>query len=281
MAAKSAEADCEKRHATLPQRARLALNRCNLPPVILGGMTFQRFPEHLTIDGVQTFHADLFQQLDAIADAGQRADKFQDYMAVKFRLFAPEDAGGEPNKGRARADYLRLLRGWFFDSDGREGAVLKAWAESRFGLTVRFHKSPLSEGDDAAYAQYMKDRADGLHNTNALEAQLDLVFAYCQYELGRQRAGETHVTLYRGVNRIDAFEILEKHDSRRHVILLNNVNSFTTGRDTAGEFGDYILTARVPLSKIFFFSGLLPGRMRGENEYIVLGGVYEVDITTY
>lgn len=267
--------------ASLPGRARLALNRCNLPPVILGGATFQRFPKPIFIDGVQTFHADLFTQLDGIENTIDRAEKFQDYMAVKFRLFAPEDAGGNKNKGRAKADYLRVLRGWFFDSDGREGAVVKSWAESRFGLTVRFHKSPLKDANDPAHDAFLKDRADGLHNTNALESQLDLVFAFCQYELARRHTGQTHITLYRGVNRIDAFEVLHQNDKSSQVILLNNVNSFTTDRDTAGEFGDYIMTVQVPLAKVFFFSGLLPGRMRGEAEYIVLGGVYEVAIATF
>lgn len=276
----SADAPQNTDTATLPRRARLALNRCNLPPVILGSLTFQRFPQPLSLDGVTTFHADLFAALDALPDAHARAEKFHDYMAVKFRLSAPEDAGGEKNKGRAKADYLRILRGWFFDADGREGAVLKSWAESRFGLTVRYHKQALKDASDEAYARFLKDRADGLHNTNALEAQLDLVYAYCQYELARAHPDENHVTLYRGVNRLDDFEVLGSPNRREQVLLLNNVNSFTSERERAGEFGDYILTARIPLAKVFFYSGLLPGRMRGENEYIVLGGVYEVAIAT-
>jgi len=273
--------DLNDKESTLPQRARLVLHRCNLPPEILGGLTFQRFPTPLEIDGVMTFHADLFAQLQSLDEAEDRAEKFHDYMVVKFRLDAPEDAGGQKGKGRTKADSLRVLRGWFFDSDGREGAVVKSWAQSRFGLTVRYHKGPLKDSDDPAFAHFMKDRADGLHNTNALEAQLDLVHAYCQFELARRLPGETHLTLYRGVNRLDDFEVLEKLSPKEQVLLLNNVNSFTTDRDTAGEFGDYILSTRVPLAKVFFFSGLLPGRMTGENEYIVLGGVYNVMIATY
>lgn len=266
---------------TLPRHARLGLNRCNLPPQILGGLTFQAHPSRIAIDGVATFHADLFSALDVLDDPTTRAEKFQDYMAVKFRLMAPEDAGGQKGKGRAKADYLRVLRGWFFDADGREGAVLKSWAESRFGLTVRHHKEAIEDANAPAFALYMKDRADGLHNANALESQLDLVFAYCQYELARQHGGDTHMTLYRGVNRLEEFEALSSPSKRSRVVLLNNVNSFTTDRDTAGAFGDYILTARVPLAKVVFYSGLLPGRMMGENEVIVLGGAYTVDIATY
>jgi NAD+--dinitrogen-reductase ADP-D-ribosyltransferase len=266
---------------TLPKRARLALNRCNLPPVILGSLTFQRFPERLSIDGITTFHADLFAQLDACDAPQVRAEKFQDYMTVQFRLEHPEDMGGEIGKGRAKADYLRILRGWFFDSDGREGAVLKSWAESRFGLTVRHHKGLLKSQDDPAFAHFFKDRADGLYNTNALESQLDLVHTFCQYELARRHPGVTHLTLYRGVNRLGDFEVLQTLNAHEQVLLLNNVNSFTTERDTAGEFGDYILTMHTPMAKLFFFSGLLPGRMTGENEYIVLGGAYAVTIATF
>ena len=266
---------------TLPKRARLALNRCNLPPVILGSLTFQRFPERLSIDGITTFHADLFAQLDTCDAPQVRAEKFQDYMTVRFRLEHPEDMGGEIGRGRAKADYRRVLRGWFFDSDGREGAVLKSWVESRFGLTVRHHKGLLKNQDDPAFAKFFKDRADGLYNTNALESQLDLVHAFCQYELARRHPGVTHLTLYRGVNRLDDFEVLQTLNAQEQVLLLNNVNSFTTERDTAGEFGDYILTVHTPMAKLFFFSSLLPGRMMGENEYIVLGGAYAVTIATF
>ena len=35
---------------------------------------------------------------------------------------------------------------------------------------------------------------------------------------------------------------------------------------------------RVPLPKIFFFNLLLPGMLRGEDELVVIGGVYEVSL---
>lgn len=263
---------------SLPRSACRPINRCNVPPVILGSLTFQRHPEPVHIDGVATFHADLFVLLDKLTDATARAEQFQDYMAVQFRLKNPEDAGGQKGHGRAKADYLRTLRGWFFDSDGREGAVLKSWAESRFGLLPRHHNGVLGTSEDAGF---LLDRAAGLHNTNALEAQLDLVFAYCQYELARRFVRETHITLYRGVNRLNHFDIIEDRGPHDQALLFNNVNSFTTNRDMAGAFGDHILTVRVPRSKVIFFSGLLPGRMQGEDEYIVLGGVYDVTSTTY
>ena len=262
--------------ATLPSRARLPINRCNLPPVILGGLTFQSHPQALEIDGVKTFHGNLFAKLIRIEKAADRAHVFQDYMAVTFRLDTPEDVGGKKGQGRSKSDYLRLLRGWFFDSDGREGAVLKSWAESRFGLLTRYHKGPIQDPSDAKLAAFLKDRADGLHNTNALEAQVDLVYTFCQSELQHLNPQRTHLTLYRGVNRLDDFDVLEHTEHHHPVMLFNNVNSFTSDRDTADAFGDHILTVEVPLSKIVFYSGLLPGRMTGECEFIVLGGVYAV-----
>ena len=274
----SPDTSAERPAATLPRGAYLPINRCNVPPVILGSLTFQRHPQTLEIDGVTTFHTELFTLLDGLDGASDRAAQFQDYMAVHFRLEHPEDAGGKKGQGRAKADYLRTLRGWFFNSDGREGAVIKSWAESRFGLLTQHHGDVLATSEDS---QFLLDRAAGLHNTNALEAQLDLVFSYCQYELAKRFSEQTHITLYRGVNKLDHFAVLAEPAPHTQVLLFNNVNSFTTDRDMAGAFGDHILTAEVPLSKIMFYSGLLPGRMQGEDEYMVLGGVYTVAHTTY
>lgn len=61
-------------------------------------------------------------------------------------------------------------------------------------------------------------------------------------------------------------------------MLLNNLSSFTRTRDRATEFGDYILEAEIPVQKIFFHSELLPGVLKGEDECLVIGGVYEVEI---
>lgn len=266
---------------TLPAQARLPINRCNLPAVILGSLTFQSHPQHLEIDGVRAFYADLFCALQGLETPHQRAQKFQDYMTVKFRLSTPEDAGGSQGQGRAKADYLQMLRGWFFDADGREAAVLKSWVESRFGLLTRYHKGAVHDRTEPHFALFLQDRANGLHNTNALETQMDVLHAFCQFELAQRFADLTHLTLYRGVNRLDAFEVLSKSDRHHQVMLFNNINSFTANRDTAGEFGDHILTVQVPLSKIVFFSGLLDGHLQGEDEYIVLGGVYAVETATY
>jgi len=270
--------------ATLPRDARLPLNRCNLPAVILGGLTFQAHPVPLEIDGIRSFHRDLFGLLAPLDSHNDRAECFIEYMAAHFCLGSLEDAGlvpGRVRKARRNANYLRMVRGWSFDSDGREGAVLKHWVETRFGLLARHHAGPLDGRDSDAYHRYLVDGSKGLYATNALEAQLDLLYTYCQYELMRQRPDETHLTLYRGINRIDEHEVLERGGEGRYRVLLNNLNSFTSVRERADEFGDYILTAEVPLPKVFFYNRLLPGMLKGEDEYVVVGGVYEVGISTF
>ena len=270
--------------ASLPRQARLPINRCNLPAVVLGSLTFQQYPTPLLLDGVAELHRDLFRRLNTAAPEA-RPEVFCDYLTVHFRLERPEDMGlsGElrgQRKNRGKANYVRMIRGWSFDADSREGAVLKGWVESRFGLMPRYHGQPLRDPSGDAYRRYQEMRSHGLYGTNALEAQLDLLYAYCQQELTLRHPGARHVTLYRGVNRMADHEVLEKHPGGRHVILLNNISSFTCSRERACEFGDYILAVNVPLTKIFFHCGLLPGVLQGEDEFLVIGGVVNVTLST-
>ncbi|MBT0960517.1 NAD(+)--dinitrogen-reductase ADP-D-ribosyltransferase [Denitromonas iodatirespirans] len=272
--------------STLPRDARLPINRCNLPAVILGSLTYQRHPAPLRIDGVEQLHRDLFRRLDAAPPAA-RADVFRDYMTVVFRLQHPEDigytgnTGREGHGGRIRATWDRLLRGWSFDADRQEGAVLKAWVESRFGLVPRFHGAPLRDPNGEAYRRYQEMRARGLYGTNALEAQLDLVYAFCQHAQASRHRATRSITLYRGINQLADHEVLDTGANGHRRVLLNNLNSFTDNRDRAGEFGDYILTADIPVPKLLFHDGLMPGVLQGEGEYLVIGGVIEAKITTW
>ncbi|OGT91537.1 MAG: NAD(+)--dinitrogen-reductase ADP-D-ribosyltransferase [Gammaproteobacteria bacterium RIFOXYA12_FULL_61_12] len=267
--------------ASLPPHARLPINRCNLPAVILGSLTFQQYPAPLRLDGVEELHARLFQALDGIDEAGERVDLFKCHMRSCFLLDHLDEAGFDPasgRRGRDKADYLRMLRGWLFDPDGKEAAVLKSWVESRFGLLPRNHRGFLGDFANDRYQAYLGDRARGLYNTNALESQLDLLFAYCQYEIRRQLPGQRHIRLYRGINRIEDHEILDRPNRRSYILLLNNLNSFTSNPERADEFGDTLLEVQVPLTKLLFIPGLLPGTLKGESEYLVIGGVYGVKV---
>jgi NAD+--dinitrogen-reductase ADP-D-ribosyltransferase len=269
---------------TLPASARRSLNRCNLPAVVLGSLTYQAHPVALELDGIHPLHEDLFAVLRGIGSHAERARRFMDYMTVHFRLENLEDAGLEPGrrrKKRVNANYLRMVRGWSFDSDGREGAVLKCWVETRFGLLARHHGGPLEGRNSDARHAFLGQASAGIYATNAIEAQLDLLYTYCQYELAHQHPNASHLTLYRGVNRIDEHEILARCGRSRYRVLLNNLNSFTASRERAEEFGDYILEVSVPLPKTFFFNRLLPGMLKGEDELVVIGGVYEATIAAF
>ncbi len=280
-------ADGRRTGPSLPGYARLPINRCNLPAVILGSVTFQQHPAPLKLDGVEELHRDLFERLQRLDLPHHRAQVFEDYMTVAFRLEHPEDAGYEAEaaprggRGRVKANWMRALRGWAFDADGREAAALKGWVESRFGLVPRHHGVPLRDPADPAYLRYQEMRARGLYGTNALEAQLDLVYAYCQYEFARQWPERSHLRLFRGVNRLEAYELLADLGGDRRIVLLNSVSSFTSDRDRAGEFGDVILSANVPLAKVLFHCRLLPGVLKGEDEYLIIGGAYEVGFGTF
>jgi NAD+--dinitrogen-reductase ADP-D-ribosyltransferase len=267
----------------LPRTARLPINHCNLPADILGGLTFQRSPVPLELDGVTQFHRGLFALLEKIDDAKERAEAFTLHMNAAFYLNEPEQAGYSTQTAnkRQKADYLRMMRGWSFDADGREGAALKGWVESRFGLLPRHHGGPIRDFSGVAYRRYLEMRASALYGTNALEAQFDLLYTYCQYELSRLHPSETHLTLYRGVNRMDEHETVATLDDKQRVVLLNNLNSFTANRERADEFGDHLLTTHVPLSKVFCYTSLLPGMLQGEDEYTVIGGLYEVSFAAY
>lgn len=265
--------------ATLPAYARRSINRCNLPAIILGGLTFQQAPAPLFIDGVRELHGELFRSLEPVAEPAVRAGYFQDYMRASFLLDDPDQAGfdaGRQRVQRNKADYLRLLRGWMFNADSQEGAVLKYWVESRFGLLPRSHRGTLRTADSHRYDAYVSEYCQGIYNTNALEAQIDLLYSYCQYELQRRFPGQLHFTLYRGVNQIGSQEVMQENTEGYRVLLLNNLNSFSDDSHHADAFGDHVFSARVPLVKLLYFPGLLPGVLSGENEYLVIGGVYRV-----
>lgn len=261
---------------SLPSWARLSINRCNLPAVILGSLTYQKHPSPMVLDGVAELHRDFFRML-RMREGEERADFFHDYMKLCFRLDSLEDAGFTPGmaKNRGKLNYLKLIRGWHFNSDSIEGAVLKAWVESRFGLLPRHHRAPIRDFSGESYRLYLEQRATGLYNTNALEAQLDLVYTFTQLELERLYPERKHFRLFRGVNRWEAHEILGEREGEI-LVLLNNVNSFSREPERAGEFGDRVIVSEVPLPKIICCDEVLPGKLQGEGEALVIGGVYGV-----
>ena len=271
--------------SSLPAYAKTPINRCNLPVEVLGDVSFQTIPKPIAIDGVAQLHKRFFQDLEKQSDAELRSQMFLQYMRAHFTLDSLDDAGYETNIAvdRSRANYLRVLRGWYFDSDSLEGAVIKAWIESRFGLIPRYHQGPIRSIDDESYLRFAVQSSRGLYNTNALEAQLDLLYGFCQFELERRFPGENRFMLYRGQNGMQSLEQLAQINMPNKgqtslTLLLNNISSFTSNTERAGEFGDIVLRVAVPFPKLLFFSGLMPGVMTSESEYAVIGGVYEAEL---
>jgi NAD+---dinitrogen-reductase ADP-D-ribosyltransferase len=252
---------------------------------LIGSTAFNDQPRPLHISGTRAEHADLFERLEATDGAEAAADLFQDYMAQTFGI-APDFSGspGADGRKRFRSSYLRLLKGWMFDSNNAEGAVLKGWVESRFGLMPTYHKEPLHRLSSPAWTAYVEEKLSSRFHNNNIHLQLDLLFEFCQWSVPRlfgpdKSPNGTHITLYRGVNGFDEHHVVSRPDKRLAILRLNNLVSFTDQRHIACQFGDYILEARVPLAKLLFFRDLLPRYpFQGEGEYLVVGGDYRVTV---
>ena len=117
----------------------------------------------------------------------------------------------------------------------------------------------------------------GHSRTNAINSQLDLLYEYCQFELSRKYPAAETIVLYRGTYDASEHKVLEQVGKRRQIVRLNNLVSFTSEEERAWEFGSTVWEVIAPLCKIFFYNDLLPGSiMKGEGEYLVIGGEYLV-----
>lgn len=244
-------------------------------PAWLASRAFNESPVPLHIAGVRELNAAFFTMLDQATDLADADDAFSTYMMAMFGADAEQRAGK-----RFRSSFLRLIADWSFDSNGPAGAVLKGWVESRFGICPSFHKGILEQDSSPAWDVYVEEMMWSRFHANAIWTQLDLLFEFCQWATARYAfPGATHVTLYRGVNAFDEHRIVERTDKRAAVVRLNNLVSFTSDRSVACCFGDMILAAQVPVSKILFFSGLLPSQLlTGEREFLAVGGDFQVSV---
>jgi NAD+--dinitrogen-reductase ADP-D-ribosyltransferase len=252
------------------------LNLCNLPPWSLASHHYNQNPQRVYIQGTERINS-LLRQLDPVDDPQQCGALFHDFMDVTFQLHQWQREASSNSRKSLKNSYLRFLRGWLFDSNSVAGAVLKGWVESRLGLLPTYHHGIIDGIHSEAYFRYLVDRMRGSARTSAILSQLDLLYEYVQYQLHRDANG-THRTLYRGINTLEDHIIIQK--SSQHCLMrLNNLNSFTADFERAWEFGSRVLQAEVPLTKIFFLSGVLPkALLQGEDEYLVIGGDYDVKI---
>jgi len=249
------------------------VSRYNLPPAILASQAFQDDPSPVEILGIRQAESDLFDILDSVEDPELRREAFHDYMAVRFQT-GQRSAGAKSSERAPARDYIHSLLGWRIDSNGRSGAVLKSWVESRFGLRATYHSGILAE-DPAARKKYQLDKRYA--EPRRIAVQLDLAYTFCQYELARRFPGERWLTLYRGTHDPEEYAVHREGAGDGSLVALNNLSSFTSDPEVAWEFGSSVWQVRVPLPKIVFFGGLLPRNwLESEQEYLVLGGEYRV-----
>ena len=254
-----------------------SFNHCNLPPWVIASRHFNDNPQPLELQGVRGANRFLFDKLETIPSAEERALVFNDYMSVKFQLHQWENQATVTARKSIKNSYLRFLRGWMMDSNSIEGAVLKGWVESRMGLPPTFHKLRIPGIHAEEYMVFAMDRTKGSARTNAINSQLDLLYEYSQYELRKRFPGGQWLTLFRGTFDASEHDILETLTRREQIVRLNNLSSFTSVEERAWEFGFTVWEVRVPLAKIFFYNDLLPNSiMKGEGEFMVIGGEYLV-----
>jgi NAD+---dinitrogen-reductase ADP-D-ribosyltransferase len=262
----------EERMANEPDSPRL----WRLP---LGSLAFNAEPRPLHIADTVDLHPLLFGRLAACTSAGEARDMFARYMQLSFGPPASPTAAAGALPLRGKSSYLRLLQGWGLDANGAAGAMLKRWAESRFGLAPAFHGVALSAYPGAERSRFLEQHAGGHIRNHSLWQQLDLLFEFCQWMLARfaLMGPGPRVTLWRGSNRVEEQLVSGSLRQRHCVLRLNNLVSFSRSREQAECFGDWVLQAEVPLVKLLLVPGLIDTRsLDGESEVLALGGDYAV-----
>lgn len=243
-------------------------NLVGVPAPLLASVVFQAHPQALHIAGAREANAGLFALLERCGPLDEARGVFAHYMSIAFGLDRP-----------GSASHLKLLQGWGMDANGPAGAVLKGWVESRFGLVPGFHQAPLGRFPSPPWVGYIEQKATSRYHRNSIFQQLDLLFEFCQWVLARfQPLGRgPWVRLWRGSTRCEEQIVQGSLRSRHVTVRLNNLVSFSLSRDQAECFGDWILEAQVPQSKLLLFPGLLGMRsLAAEAEVLALGGDYEV-----
>jgi NAD+--dinitrogen-reductase ADP-D-ribosyltransferase len=256
-------------------------NLVGLSASTIASTTFNERPVTLSIAATRATHAGLFTLLDKTPSVEEAAAVFDYYMRVAFSLHKPTDEVCQSERRSYTSSYLKALQGWGFDSNSPQGAVLKGWVESRFGLSPTFHRAPLEGFPSPAWTQYIEEKLGSRFHNNCINLQLDVLFEYCQWSIERfDPFGGSHARLYRGSSASEAPFVAPSLKQRQGVVRFNNLVSFSVSRERAEEFGSCILEVRVPCAKFLFYPGLLNSRvLNGEGEVLALGGDYEVKIS--
>lgn len=255
-------------------------NLVGIPAPLLASTAFNAQPQPLHIAGTRESHPGLFALLERCDGVAEARHVFAQTMSLAFGLAKPQgDAAERSEERRWRASYLKLLQGWGLDANSAAGAVLKGWVESRFGIAPVFHKAPLARFPSSAWVSYLEEKAGSRYHNNNILQQLDLLFEFSQWMLARHHPlGEgAHATLWRGSTRCEEQIVAGSLRARECTVRLNNLVSFSRTREQAGCFGDWVLQAEVPQTKLLLWPGLLDtASLHGEAEVLALGGDYAV-----
>ena len=255
-------------------------NLVGLPTPILASYEFNFECRELHINSVKEFNKSFFAVLQKFGEEEQ-CPLFFEHLRVQFGLDL--DQANEGKKKPYRADLIRILKGWFFDSNRPEGAVLKGWVESRFGLRALFHKEPLRGMTSPEYQVYVSEKMHPRFHHHCIYSQLDLLYEYSQQFLRRFYKGNEPVTLYRGFNSAEGeSQVVEKKSKKKWIIRNNCLASYSQDIERASEFGDKLVSVQVPFSKILCLPQALKGYLPNmEEEVLILGGDYESDLISY
>lgn len=256
-------------------------NLTGMSTEFIASIVFNEHPKPLHIAGTREAASGLFELLAKQSTPETCGRLFQDYMCVVFGFESEQRLTDDATGGRRyRNSYLRLIQDWGMDSNNAQSAVFKGWVESRFGLFPSYHKQAITGFGTQAWIGYIEEKMNSRYHNNCIYMQLDLLYEYCQWIIERFRVSATgHKTLYRGVNTLD--DIIIRHENKHDkIVRFNNLVSFTDRPGTASEFGSYILKTNVPMVKLIFFNDLLPYHaLRGEAEYLAIGGAYRVRVS--
>ncbi len=258
-------------HAGIP-------TRCRVPAAVLANRLFQRDPFPVEIEWVREEYCEFFVMLSAIDSPSERAEAFHEAALGRFWAQQPAESQPTESRDRLKCSYISILRGWGHDSNGASGAVLKGWAEQRFGLRPIWHGHLLGPQESERDREYLAVRMKGY--LQGIGMQFDLLYTYCQDELRRRYPGETHLTLYRGC--FDPEQHISRQTEEGEVVEFNATSSFSTNREVAWEFGSTVWRVEVPMAKMLLIPGILPPQLlQGEQEVLVLGGNYLVQPLLY
>jgi NAD+--dinitrogen-reductase ADP-D-ribosyltransferase len=248
-------------------------NLINIKSKYFGSLDYNEKIQDIRIMGVYEYHKDFYEAIEKTESILIANQIFDSYINELFELKCKI-------KGKKVGNLYKILMGWMFNSNGFEGAVLKGWAESRFGIIPNFHKTRIDHIESEGYYNYLSEKMSQRVNKNAIYLQLDLLYHYTQVVIKRFFSSfKPRVTLYRGVYNLEENEIITWLSKNAAVMSHNNVLSFTVDKSIAEQFGDSILKINVPYTKIIFFSEVTPlHHFAGEQEFIVIGGEYLTEI---